>query len=82
MHSLKTGGIVLADEVGLGKTIEAGLSLKHAIDSGARHILIAVPATLRKQWEIELQEKCGIEACILDRLTVESDLYHWQSWLE
>ena len=82
VHSLKTGGIVLADEVGLGKTIEAGLSLKHAIDSGARHILIAVPATLRKQWEIELQEKFGIEACILDRLTVESDLYHWQSWLE
>lgn len=82
VHSLKTGGIVLADEVGLGKTIEAGLSLKHAIDSGARHILIAVPATLRKQWEIELQEKFGIEACILDRLTIESDLYHWQSWLE
>ncbi len=49
-------GAILADEVGLGKTIEAGLSLKHAIDSGARHILIAVPATLRKQWEIELPE--------------------------
>ena len=82
VQSLHTGGIVLADEVGLGKTIEAGLSLKHAIDSGAKHILIALPATLRKQWEIELQEKFGLEAFILDRLTVESDAYHWQSWLE
>ena len=82
VQSLHTGGIVLADEVGLGKTIEAGLSLKHAIADGARHILIALPATLRKQWEIELQEKFGLEAFILDRLTVESDAYHWQSWLE
>ena len=68
VQSLHTGGIVLADEVGLGKTIEAGLSLKHAIADGARHILIALPATLRKQWEIELQEKFGLEAFILDRL--------------
>ena len=82
VQSLHTGGIVLADEVGLGKTIEAGLSLKHAIADGARHILIALPATLRKQWEIELQEKFGLEAFILDRLTVEADAYHWQSWLE
>ena len=82
VQSLKTGGIVLADEVGLGKTIEAGLSLKHVIDSGAKHILIALPATLRKQWEIELREKFGLEPEILDRLTVESDAYHWQSWLE
>lgn len=82
VQSLKTGGIVLADEVGLGKTIEAGLALKYVIDSGAKHILIAVPATLRKQWEIELQEKFGLEAFILDRLTVEGDVYSWQSWLE
>lgn len=82
VQSLHTGGIVLADEVGLGKTIEAGLSLKHAIADGARHILIALPATLRKQWEIELLEKFGLEAYILDRPTVESDVYHWQTWLE
>lgn len=82
VQSLKTGGIVLADEVGLGKTIEAGLTLKHVIDTGAKHILIALPATLRKQWEIELREKFGLEPEILDRPTVENDLYHWQSWLE
>lgn len=82
VQSLKTGGIVLADEVGLGKTIEAGLTLKHVIDTGAKNILIALPATLRKQWEIELREKFGLEPEILDRPTVENDLYHWQSWLE
>lgn len=82
VQSLHTGGIVLADEVGLGKTIEAGLALKYEIDSGAKHILIVLPATLRKQWEIELQEKFELEAWILDRQTVENDAYHWQSWLE
>lgn len=82
LQALHTGGIVLADEVGLGKTIEAGLVLKYVIDSGAKHILIALPATLRKQWEIELQEKFGLEACILDRPTVEGDIYYWKNWLE
>ena len=55
IQALKTGGIVLADEVGLGKTIEAGLTLKYVLDSGAKHVLIALPATLRKQWEVELE---------------------------
>ena len=49
IQALKTGGIVLADEVGLGKTIEAGLVINYVIDSGAKKILIALPATLRKQ---------------------------------
>lgn len=71
--ALKTGGIILADEVGLGKTIEAGLVLKHVIDSGAKRILIALPASLRKQWEIELSEKFGISSIILDRYTVRND---------
>lgn len=71
--ALKTGGIILADEVGLGKTIEAGLVLKHVIDSGAKRILIALPVSLRKQWEIELSEKFGISSIILDRYTVRND---------
>lgn len=82
VHSLKTGGIVLADEVGLGKTIEAGLVLKHVLASGARRILIALPATLRKQWEIELNEKFGLKILILDRISVEHDLYDIQRDLE
>lgn len=36
IQALKTGGIILADEVGLGKTIEAGLVLNYVLDSGAK----------------------------------------------
>lgn len=82
VQALKTGGIVLADEVGLGKTIEAGLVLNYVLDSGAKKILIALPATLRKQWEVELEDKFGKDAVILNRLTVEKDYYGMKSWIE
>lgn len=82
IQALKTGGIILADEVGLGKTIEAGLVLNYVIKSGAKKILISLPATLRKQWEIELQEKFHLSSVILDRYTVEHDLYEKRKWLE
>lgn len=81
IHALKTGGIVLADEVGLGKTIEAGLVLKYVIDSGKNHILISLPASLRKQWEIELLEKFGLTSYILDKQTIEKDFKYWSSRL-
>lgn len=73
IESIKTGGIILADEVGLGKTIEAGLVIEYLINTGARKILIVLPATLRKQWEIELKEKFNLNSLILDRLTIEKD---------
>ena len=82
IEALKTGGIVLADEVGLGKTIEAGLVIKYVLDNGAKKIIIAVPATLRKQWEIELDEKFNLKATILDRLTVEKDYCSMRTWME
>ncbi len=81
IQALKTGGIVLADEVGLGKTIEACLVLKYVIESGAKKILIALPASLRKQWELELEDKFGLESVILDRLTVERDKVEWRKRL-
>lgn len=81
IQALKTGGIVLADEVGLGKTIEAGLVLKYVIESGAKKILIALPASLRKQWELELEDKFGLESVILDRITVEKDKEEWHKRL-
>lgn len=59
-------GVVLADEVGLGKTIEAGLVLCQYWSLGKRKIIIVCPASLRKQWEAELQEKFGISSEILD----------------
>lgn len=82
VQALKTGGIILADEVGLGKTIEAGLIINYVISTGARKIMIVLPATLRKQWEIELEEKFNLESAILDRLTVKKDRAYWKEWLE
>ena len=81
IQTLKTGGIVLADEVGLGKTIEAGLVLKYVLESGAKRVLIALPASLRKQWEMELEDKFGLQSVILDRLTVEKDISDWRKRL-
>lgn len=82
IQALKTGGIILADEVGLGKTIEAGLVLNYVLDSGSKKVLIALPATLRKQWEVELQEKFGLDSIILDRYTVERDALEIKRKLE
>ena len=47
-----TKGVILADEVGLGKTIEAGLVIAQRWAERRRHILLIVPASLRKQWTV------------------------------
>lgn len=53
---------LLADEVGLGKTIEAGLVIKELLLTGkASRILILVPASVQKQWQEELWEKFGLD---------------------
>src|SRR5690606_21060929 len=55
----------LADEVGLGKTIEAGLIIKECLLRGlARRILILTPASLRWQWYNELREKFNLSCAI------------------
>ena len=77
IDAMKTGGMVLADEVGLGKTIEAGLVLRYMLESGAKKVLIALPASLRKQWELELEDKFDLSSVILDRFTVEHDAKNW-----
>ena len=59
-------GIILADEVGLGKTIEAGLVLCQYWAIGRRKIIVICPASLRKQWGFELTDKFGIDNEILD----------------
>ena len=81
VQALKTGGIVLADEVGLGKTIEAGLVLKYVLETGAKRVLIVLPASLRKQWELELDEKFELKSVILDRFTVEKESLYWRKRL-
>lgn len=77
IDAMKTGGMVIADEVGLGKTIEAGLVLRYMLESGAKKVLIALPVSLRKQWELELEDKFDLSSVILDRLTVEHDVKNW-----
>lgn len=59
-------GALLADEVGLGKTIEAGLIISQLWAERKRKILIIVPSTLRKQWSQELVEKFYIPSVILE----------------
>jgi len=81
IDAMKMGGMVLADEVGLGKTIEAGLVLRYMLESGAKKVLIALPASLRKQWELELEDKFDLSSVILDRLTVEHDAQDWHKRL-
>lgn len=62
-------GVVLADEVGLGKTIEAGIVLAQLWFERKRKILIVTPASLMKQWQNELLDKFGLPSMIMDSKT-------------
>lgn len=59
-------GVILADEVGLGKTIEAGIVITQYWAERRRSILIVTPSSLRQQWQQELYEKFLIPSSILD----------------
>lgn len=59
-------GAILADEVGLGKTIEAALVISQHWAERRRHILIIAPPTLRKQWSAELDEKFFLPSFIIE----------------
>lgn len=62
-------GVILADEVGLGKTIEAALVLCQYWAERKRNLLIICPASLRKQWAQELQDKFNLPSQVLDLKT-------------
>ncbi|MDP3729876.1 MAG: SNF2-related protein, partial [bacterium] len=59
-------GAILADEVGLGKTIEAGLIIDQLYTEGRQNILILVPASLRTQWQDELSNRFNLPSIIID----------------
>ena len=59
-------GVILADEVGLGKTIEAGLVLCQFWAERKRHLLVICPASIRKQWQQELTLKFNLPSMVLD----------------
>ena len=62
LRRIPEGGCILADEVGLGKTIEAGLVIAQLLAEGASRILIIVPRPLLGQWQDELYTLFGIVA--------------------
>jgi superfamily II DNA or RNA helicase len=66
LSALPTGGAILADEVGLGKTVEAGLVLSQLAAEGKNRIIILVPSSLRMQWHNELLSKFGMESTLVD----------------
>ena len=66
MKSPLSSGALLADEVGLGKTIEAGLAIAQFWSERKRKILLIVPASLRMQWRSELAEKFFIDSVIME----------------
>jgi SNF2 family DNA or RNA helicase len=73
-------GLLIADEVGLGKTIEAGIiwtELRAREDM--RRLLIVCPAVLREKWRDELKLRFGIDAFIVDANTLVDELEHSSS---
>lgn len=59
-------GVILADEVGLGKTIEAGIVISEYFSRGQTSILVVAPASLCQQWQAELQDKFDLPSQIID----------------
>ncbi|MDA1062013.1 MAG: SNF2-related protein [Chloroflexi bacterium] len=66
LQSPLSKGVILADEVGLGKTIEAGIVLCQFWAERKRRLLVICPASLRKQWAMELEEKFNLPTRVLD----------------
>jgi len=67
-------GAILADEVGLGKTIEAGILLSQRWAERRRHLLVICPANLRKQWAQELLDKFFLPSAILETKTFNEEI--------
>ena len=66
LQSPLSKGVILADEVGLGKMIEAGIVLCQFWAERKRRLLVLCPASLRKQWALELGEKFNLPTRVLD----------------
>ena len=67
-------GAILADEVGLGKTIEAGIILSQNWSEHKRTLLVICPANLRKQWSTELLEKFNLPSVIMENKSFNEEI--------
>lgn len=80
-------GLLIADEVGLGKTIEAGLiwtELRARYDM--RRLLVVCPAMLREKWRVELANRFGVDARVVNAAGLLQDLeagdhYRERAWI-
>lgn len=63
-------GVLLADEVGLGKTIEAALVVCQYWAERRRRLLVICPASLRKQWAQELHDKFAVPTTVVDAVSL------------
>lgn len=66
LQSPLSEGVILADEVGLGKTIEAGIVLCQRWAERKRRLIVICPASIRKQWATELIEKFNLPTLVMD----------------
>jgi len=82
LESPLSKGVLLADEVGLGKTIEAGIVLCQFWAERKRRLLVICPASLRKQWALELSEKFNLPTQVLDAKTFKEIQRHGRSPFE
>ena len=67
LDRLQHGGALMCDEVGLGKTIEAGLVISELRARGAERIMIVVPVALARQWQVELEDLFSVRSLILEK---------------
>lgn len=75
MRSPIAKGVLLADEVGLGKTIEAGLAICQYWAERKRRILVICPASIRKEvWASELEQKFHLPTLVLDAKTYREEV--------
>src|SRR5690606_24243888 len=72
---------ILADEVGLGKTIEAGLVMKELmLRKGYDRVIVCAPATLTVQWQNEMRSKFNEDFVILNRYSYPEIIRQWEKY--
>ena len=78
IQALKTGGIILADEVGLGKTIEAIAAMAHlSRQEPGSHFLVVCPASVMVNWCREIRKFSDLEAYLLHGRQLEENFRAW-----